>query len=63
MKNLNSLFATVILGMALSIPAYAGTIHTPGVTDPPPPPPPATNSTDDSTPLFEDILLAVISLF
>ncbi len=61
MRTLKSLFATTILGVALSIPAFAGNISTPGVVDPPPPPPPATNPACDL--ILPDILLALLSLF
>ncbi len=76
MRTLKSLLATTILGVALSIPAFAGNISTPGVVDPPPPPPPATQLAGNiSTPSltsnpdntgelgFADILLALLSLF
>ncbi|MCA1600440.1 MAG: hypothetical protein LC776_01925 [Acidobacteria bacterium] len=75
MRNLKPICAAVILGLALSIPAYAGNIHTPGNTNPPPPP--AQNSTgnvgtagvtpaaseDTNTPDFVAVLLALLSLF
>ncbi|MCA1603668.1 MAG: hypothetical protein LC776_19185 [Acidobacteria bacterium] len=77
MRNLKPICAAVILGLALSIPAYAGNIHTPGVINPPPLPPLALNSTasigtagvtsaaseDTSTPDFVAVLLALLSLF
>lgn len=75
MRTLKSLFATTILGVALSMPAFAGNISTPGVVDPPPPPPatesagnistPSPTSNPDNTgePGFADILLALLSLF
>ncbi|HYN24318.1 MAG TPA: hypothetical protein VES69_04680 [Pyrinomonadaceae bacterium] len=79
MRNLKPICAAVILGLALSIPAYAGNIHSPGVVNLPPPPPPlaATNSIgyigtpgvtaaaseDTSIPDFVDVLLALFSLF
>jgi len=39
MRNLKALLASCILVMALSMPAFAGNISTPGVIEPPPPPP------------------------
>ncbi len=79
MRNLKPVCAAVILGLALSIPANAGNIHTPGFINPPPMPPPplALNSTgnigtagvtsaaseDTSTPDFVDVLWALLSLF
>ncbi|MGI9167876.1 MAG: hypothetical protein ACR2G5_16110 [Pyrinomonadaceae bacterium] len=77
MRTLKSLFATTILGVVLSMPAFAGNISTPGVVDPPPPPPPPatqlagnistpslTSNPDNTGELgFADILLALLSLF
>jgi len=78
MRNLKPIGAAVILGLALSIPANGGNIHTPGFVPPPPPPPPILlNSTgnigtvgvtsaafeDTSTPDFVHLLLALLSLF
>jgi len=78
MRNLKPIGAAVILGLALSIPANGGNIHTPGFINPPPPPPPlALNSTgsigtvgvtwaaskDTSTPDFVAVLWALLSLF
>jgi hypothetical protein len=40
MKTLKAICTAAILAMALSMPAYAGEILSPGVTAPPPPPPP-----------------------
>ena len=39
MRTLKALLASCILVMALSMPAFAGNISTPGVIEPPPPPP------------------------
>ncbi len=77
MRTLKPICAAIILGLALSIPAYAGNIHTPGITNPPPPPPLALNSTgsigtagvtsaaseDTSTTDFVAVLWALLSLF
>ncbi len=61
MRTLKSLFATTILVVALSMPAFAdGNISTPGVVDPPPP---ATNPANTGDLAFADILLALLSLF
>ena len=40
MRTLKALLASCILIMALSMPALAGNISTPGVIELPPPPPP-----------------------
>lgn len=40
MRTLKALLASCILVMALSMPAFAGNISTPGVIELPPPPPP-----------------------
>lgn len=40
MRTLKALLASCILAMALSLPAFAGNISTPGVIELPPPPPP-----------------------
>jgi hypothetical protein len=64
MRTLKSLFATTILGLALSMPAFAdGNISTPGCVEPPLPPPPAANLVDTGEQAFADILLALLSLF
>lgn len=74
MRTLKSLFATTILGVVLSMPAFAGNISTPGVVDPPPPPatqlagnistPSLTSNPANTGELgFADILLALLSLF
>lgn len=39
MKSFKAICTTVILALALSVPAYAGDILSPGFTVPPPPPP------------------------
>src|SRR6266851_2839458 len=47
MKTLKAICTAAILALALSVPAYAGDILTPGFTAPPPPPPPESNITGD----------------
>ena len=53
MKTLKVICMAMVLGLVLSVPAYAGDISTPGVTsgDPITPPPP-TEPGDISTPGF-----------
>jgi hypothetical protein len=67
MTKLKAICTAAILGLALSVPAYAGDIDSPGHTVPPP-----TNSTDDnaslglaitSEDLMLELLLSAISLF
>lgn len=74
MKTLKAICTAAILALALSVPVYAGDVHTPGYTAPPPPPPP-TNITveinmptatspdlgDISTPGFADILWVLMT--
>jgi hypothetical protein len=43
MKSLKAICTAAILAMALSVPAYAGDILSPGYCAPPPPPPPESN--------------------
>ncbi len=76
MKTLKAICTAAILALALSVPAYAGDLLSPGVTSPPPPPPP-TNITveinmptatspdlgDIITPGFADILWVLASIF
>lgn len=76
MKILKAMCTAAILALALSVPAYAGQIETPGYT-PPPPPPPESNITvdisvpmatsfdlrDTSSPGFMDLLWALASIF
>ena len=75
MKTLKAICTAAILALALSVPAYAGDILTPGFTAPPPSPesnstgdmsvPTATSSAldDMSTPGFADILWVLASIF
>lgn len=77
MKTLKPIFATTILALALSVPASAGELLTPGATPPPPPPPPPLNIIvnvsepavptsvlgDVSTPCLVDILWVLASIF
>ena len=49
MKTLKAICTAAILALALSVPAYAGDIYTPGYTEPPPPPPPSSNMTVEMT--------------
>lgn len=77
MKTLKAICTVAILALALSVPAYAGELLTPGYTAPPPPPPPELNITVDisvptetssdlgdmSTPGFADILWVLASIF
>ncbi|MDQ2920261.1 MAG: hypothetical protein M3R52_01405 [Acidobacteriota bacterium] len=74
MKTLKAICTAAILALALSVPAYAGEINSPGFTSPAPgtePAPgdissPAATSTepgDISSPAFADILLALMSMF
>jgi hypothetical protein len=48
MKTLKAICTAAILALALSVPAYAGDILSPGFTAPPPPPPPESNITVES---------------
>jgi hypothetical protein len=41
MKRLKQLFAVTLLVLTLGIPAFAGDMGMPGITNPPPPPPPS----------------------
>ncbi len=71
MKTLKAICTAAILALALSVPAYAGDVQTPGCTAPPP----TANSTEDmstpyvaasweiSSPGFADMLSALILLF
>jgi hypothetical protein len=71
MKTLKAICTAGILALALSVPAYAGDLETPGFTSPPPP----ANSTAETSTTdlsasedigssgFEAIWLALISLF
>jgi hypothetical protein len=76
MKTLKAICTAAILALALSVPASAGDLLSPGYTAPPPPPPPESNimvdtnvSTetsapgDISTPGFADILWLLASMF
>ena len=78
MKTLKAICTAAILALALSVPAYAGDMLTPGYTaPPPPPPPPQSNITVDlsvptetssdlgdmSTPGFAEILWVLASIF
>ncbi len=45
MKTVKSILATAILGLAVSLPVYAGDVHTPGAPLPQPPPPPTEPAT------------------
>ncbi|MGI8896877.1 MAG: hypothetical protein ACR2IB_00660 [Pyrinomonadaceae bacterium] len=60
MKTVKPILAAAIFSLALSIPAYAGIIHTPGCTEPPPPP--ATSGQIGSPGFAEQIFLALLSL-
>jgi hypothetical protein len=71
MKTLKAICMTAILAMALSVPANAGDVYTPGFTPPPPPPPPSntagptatsTNLSDTSTESFVDLLWVLASI-
>jgi len=71
MKTLKAICTAAILALALSVPAPAGELQTPGYTAPPP----TANSTEEmstpdvtasgeiSSPGFADMLLALILLF
>jgi hypothetical protein len=79
MKTLKSIIATTLLALTLSIPAFAGDIDTPGAPVPPPPnsakplststalgdidTPGVTDPSADSSDIFTNILLSMISLF
>jgi len=73
MKTLKAICTAAILALALSIPASAGEMLTPGCTPPPPPPPPETSTTvepapssvlgDLSTTSVEGILWVFSSIF
>ena len=75
MKTLKAICTSAILALALSVPAYAGEVLTPGVTPPPPPPPALTinvavnQQTETSsdlgdiiTPSVADILWILVSI-
>jgi hypothetical protein len=49
MKSLKTICTAAILALALSAPAYAGDMTTPGYTAPPPPPPPSSSNTSVAT--------------
>jgi hypothetical protein len=49
MKQLRLLFATIVLALALGIPAYAGDMGFPTSPPPPPPPPPSAPSVQGET--------------
>jgi hypothetical protein len=61
MTKLKAICTAAILGLALSVPAYAGDIDSPGRTAPPPPTAPALG--DTSGYIMLDLLLGAISLF
>jgi hypothetical protein len=72
MKTLKAICTAAILALALSVPSYAGDVHTPGYTEPPPPPPsitagvntPTATSSDlcdISTPGFADLLWVLVA--
>ncbi len=74
MKTFKTICTAAILALALSVPASAGDVYTPGYTEPPPPPPPvnmtvetnmptATSSDlgDINTPDFADILWVLVA--
>lgn len=70
MKTFKAICLAAILALALSVPAYAGEMHTPGYTPPPPPPPPESSITetsfdlgDLSTTSVEGILWVLASMF
>ena len=75
MKSLKTICTAAILGLALSAPAYAGDMTTPGYTAPPPPPPPSSNITlemaeptatdldDTSATDFAELLWVLASFF
>jgi hypothetical protein len=77
MKNLKVLSAAIVVAFALSAPAYAGDVLTPGLTSPPPPPRlltqplvgisnpdvPSTTPGNTETPKLVDLLWAIISIF
>lgn len=69
MKTLKAICMTAILAMALSVPANAGDVYTPGFTTPPPPPPPtaptatSTSLSDTSTESFVDLLWVLASIY
>ena len=68
MKTLKAICTAAILALALTVPAYAGDVHTPGFTAPPTTEssePAATPSDldDMSVPGLADILLVLVSIF
>ena len=77
MKTLKAICPTLLLGLMLVIPAYAGDIQTPGSPAPPPPVPMRQSSTLDSADMltagcstsgdvstdFAEILWALASIF
>lgn len=77
MKSMKAICTAAVLALALSAPAYAGDMLTPGVNTPPPPPPPELHFTgalsvpsapssllgDITTPGFADILWVLALIF
>jgi hypothetical protein len=74
MKSLKAICTAAILALALSVPAYAGDILSPGFCAPPPPPPESNITVDASvstqaapvdltTPGLADILWVLASIF
>lgn len=55
MKVFKNLTATLILGVALTVNAYAGDQHTPGAIPPPPPPATSTTESDKYVPTPNDV--------
>jgi hypothetical protein len=78
MKTMKAICTAAVLALALSAPAYAGDMLTPGVNSPPPPPPPPELNFagavsvpsaaslllgDITTPCITDILWVLASIF
>jgi hypothetical protein len=69
MKTLKAICTAAILALALSVPAYAGDMHTPGAPSPGDVSTPGktvvtpTDSGDIGSPGFADILWALASMF
>ena len=70
MNKLRRTGAVIALSLILTITAFAGTIHYPGVVDPPPPPPSEEESTSTTTAttstttdsITTDVILTILSL-
>lgn len=75
MSTMKSTLAATFLTLVLTVPAFPGSIETPGGIQPPPPPPRTVESGDNPTPyspapgdpelssMLVDILLAVLRMF